>query len=624
LNNELQEILDICWKRIASGESIEKCLADYPRYRRDLEALLKTATAVNAIPRVSPTAEFRRISQNRLVDSLRREANLKTKQPVRKSGWQGLFNNPYFRPLVPAALVLILIFTVTLSYITRPGSKIEAAAVSISILSGQAEIQTDSASNWQPASDGLFLNAGSQVKTLADSYAVLTFVDGSTTKLEPETELAISTSQLENQITTSIELQQKVGKTWSYVQPANNDTKFSIQTPSSMIVAHGTAFITDVGSSGTTTVAAVEGTVNVSAQEEKVDLTQQQTEVQPNSAPQPPEPLIKAADRITVSIGVKAIGSITDPFGSSTGYLPSGISFNQITGSTNNLFSNGQQIEVFQPVGGIYSVVVHTLAQEIVPVEIQFKTSGQSPISYNSTLDPAIASIWSMRLDLSNGPPASQEIAMEPEDDQQIEHVIETALALARAKPFGQPVIAKPTTTSTTTATTVTLPPTSETVTGTLPPTSVTVATNTAPVSTKPDIPTVKIEAPESVVSGSDFTASINVSQLKLLDAGNYDIVFDPSVLKLVGVISGNIGGTEMPVVGMAEIKPGVFRILQNLTGLSGVSGAGTLAVLQFHVIGGETSKIEFAHGLLVDNQEIIIDVNWIGAIVEVKNEANK
>jgi hypothetical protein len=623
LNNELQKILDICLKRIASGESLEQCLADYSQYRHDLEPLLKTAVAVTSIPKVSPTAEFRRISQNRLVESLRREANLKARQPVRKSGWQAIFNNPYLKQLVPAALVLILVFTVTLSYMTSHGSKIAAAAVSLSILSGQAEIQTDPSSTWQPASDGLFLNAGSQVKTLADSYALLTFVDGSTTKLEPETELAISASQLENQVATLIELHQKVGKTWSYVQPASNATEFSIRTPSSTIVAHGTAFITEVGSSGVTTVAAVEGTVNVSAQEEKVDLTQQQTQVNPDSAPQPPEPLISVGDRLTVSIGVKAIGSITDPFGSSTGYLPSGISFNQITGSINDLFSSGQQIEVIQLVGGIYTVIIHTLGQEIVPINIQLKTAGQAPFSYNGTLDPAIALIWSMRLDLSNGPPVSQQIAAEPEDDPQIEHVIETALALARAKPFVQPSFSTPAATNTTAAASVTVPSPSPTATGTLPLTSVASSTTVLPTSINPNLPTLNINAPENVVMNSDFTASINASQLNLLDAGNYDIVFDPAVLKLVGVISGNIGGTEIPVVGMAEIKPGVFRVLQNLPGLEGVSGSGTLAVLQFHVIGGQTSTIGFSHGILVDNQEIIISVNWVGDSVSVINKAN-
>ena len=431
------KIVDICLARMAAGDPVEKCLADYPQYRNELEPLLKTAAIITSVPKVSPPADFRRLSQARLVNLLRQETNAREKTQTGSRNWWSLFDNQLLRPLMPVMLVLVVVLAVALSYFGGRGTSGEAAEVTLSVLSGRTEIQIHGSPDWQVGSDGLILAAGSQVKTAADAYAMLTFVDGSTIKLEPGTEIGVSTSELKNRVSTKIVLRQTVGKTWSYVQPAgSNSADFSIETPSSIISAHGTSFTTEVDPVGLTRVAAVEGTVAVLAQEKEVSLVRQQTQIEPGAVPQPPEPLATVENTLVVSTGLSAVSTVCDPSGSSTGYLPNGLAINQITGSKNTLFAGGQEINLAQPAPGEYAIIVRSVNQQAVQVNIQLKGPEQGLFVYNEMLNGSADSVWLIRLDISQGSSAPKVVAVEPLGDNKIEHVVETKLALERAVPF--------------------------------------------------------------------------------------------------------------------------------------------------------------------------------------------
>ena len=58
---------------------------------------------------------------------------------------------------------------------------------------------------------------------------------------------------------------------------------------------------------------------------------------------------------------------------------------------------------------------------------------------------------------------------------------------------------------------------------------------------------TVTVDAPDTVIPGSDFTARVNITQVENFDACDYEIHFDSTVITLTGVTDGNIGGTTIP-----------------------------------------------------------------------------
>jgi hypothetical protein len=140
------------------------------------------------------------------------------------------------------------------------------------------------------------------------------------------------------------------------------------------------------------------------------------------------------------------------------------------------------------------------------------------------------------------------------------------------------------------------------------------------PVTVKLAGVTVSIDAPDEAAPDSDFTANVNISEVVDFDACNYDVSFDASVLRLDNVTSGLIGPTTIPVDIYSEISSGIYRVIQNVPGLAGVSGSGYLAVLHFHVIGsqGDSSPISLASGMLSNNLAEEIAATWSGDSVDV------
>ena len=131
---------------------------------------------------------------------------------------------------------------------------------------------------------------------------------------------------------------------------------------------------------------------------------------------------------------------------------------------------------------------------------------------------------------------------------------------------------------------------------------------------------TVRIDAPAKVVAASDFTVKVKVTELIDFDAANYDVSFDSSVLRLDDVTSGYIDGTTVPVDVWNKLTSGRYRIVQNIPGVAGVSGSGSLAVLHFHVIGsaGDSSDIDLQNGVLNDNEGVEIPTIWRGDSITV------
>jgi antitoxin (DNA-binding transcriptional repressor) of toxin-antitoxin stability system len=130
----------------------------------------------------------------------------------------------------------------------------------------------------------------------------------------------------------------------------------------------------------------------------------------------------------------------------------------------------------------------------------------------------------------------------------------------------------------------------------------------------------VSVDAPEQVSPDSDFTVNINISEVTDFDACNYDFTFDTSVLRLDNVTAGLVGSTAIPVDIYNEISSGTYRVIQNVPGLSGVTGSGYLTVLHFHVLGteGDSSAISLSNGMIASNLAQEITATWAGGLVEV------
>lgn len=121
--------------------------------------------------------------------------------------------------------------------------------------------------------------------------------------------------------------------------------------------------------------------------------------------------------------------------------------------------------------------------------------------------------------------------------------------------------------------------------------------------------PTVSIVAPEWV-EGTTAYAVVEITNVSNLDAGQFDLSFNSSVLKVVNVEAGDIQGTVIPVQ-WNPIGTDTIRVIFNLEGVTGISGSGQLAKIGFEVIGPGDSTLDISKQMLGDTQANEISADW-------------
>jgi len=323
----IEKILDDCLDRIRSGESIDSCLAEYADLREQLEPLLNTALKIIPDMGIAPSDEFIRVLENRLLVR-RNEQNV---SPIevptgRLSGlvtavslyWNKtitLFGKKsiVFRTALTVLLVGAMCFVVSDFLFQAPTS---AFACTLNILSGSTDIKRIDSDDWESGTDGMDLAVGTSIMTTSGSYSLLTFSNGCTVKLQPETDIQIKQLELPGEITNIIVLKQSSGITWSHiVSSSDSSVYYEIETPSVIAVASGTSFTTEVKDTGLTRVVTAEGTVRVNVNGEEVDLPAGvQVEVEARGNP-PQVSSVPAPDSfISVTVDEPAVVSVIDSY----------------------------------------------------------------------------------------------------------------------------------------------------------------------------------------------------------------------------------------------------------------------------------------------------------------------
>ncbi|MEA1905763.1 MAG: cohesin domain-containing protein [Euryarchaeota archaeon] len=146
------------------------------------------------------------------------------------------------------------------------------------------------------------------------------------------------------------------------------------------------------------------------------------------------------------------------------------------------------------------------------------------------------------------------------------------------------------------------------------------------------DAVNVTVNAPE-YVSEDTFEVTMNVTDIVDLNGGQFDLKYDPDVLKVLKVVDGDIDDTEIPIAGKRDFTDDDYnrlRILFKLDGADCVSGSGYLAKITFEVVGGigDTTVIDIADDPDEDGEKLgtlsegtgaeNIPANWIGTTVTI------
>jgi Cohesin domain/PEP-CTERM motif len=141
-------------------------------------------------------------------------------------------------------------------------------------------------------------------------------------------------------------------------------------------------------------------------------------------------------------------------------------------------------------------------------------------------------------------------------------------------------------------------------------------------------IPTVGIQPANSTVGvGSFFDVFVDVSSVTDLYAFQFDIGFDPAILSAIGATEGPFlpsGGTTFFIPGFIDNTAGTisFNADSLTSAISGVSGSGSIADIQFQALALGTSQIDLSNVLLLDSSLSDIAFNTANASVDVISTA--
>ena len=148
---------------------------------------------------------------------------------------------------------------------------------------------------------------------------------------------------------------------------------------------------------------------------------------------------------------------------------------------------------------------------------------------------------------------------------------------------------------------------------------------------------TVSIDAPATVKksSGRYFHAHVAVTPVNGFFMAQYDISYDPAVIRVQDVRVGDISGTDVSIEEWEYIPAntqGTVRIVNNLPASAdagGINGEGYLADIYFKIMGdpGESSTISFVEGLgdpaghmtIIDTKFFELNTTWINASVTIE-----
>jgi hypothetical protein len=125
----------------------------------------------------------------------------------------------------------------------------------------------------------------------------------------------------------------------------------------------------------------------------------------------------------------------------------------------------------------------------------------------------------------------------------------------------------------------------------------------------------VEINSPEEVYEDSYFIVTVEISEVSKMNAFQFDVIYDSSILSLNSVNNGRINDIGLQVLSNQK-SPGQLRVIFYKSSGS-VSGSGYLAALNFSTLKSGTSKINLVNGI-ISGVSTEIPATWTGFSVNV------
>ena len=171
------------------------------------------------------------------------------------------------KKLIPAFAITIVIASIIVGCGEGEGSPC-STLTTLSATEGEVFVMMAGTDTWVEGEVGTELEEGDAIKTSEDSSAGITFFDGSTVELQPDTEVEIASLDLSCDTgVKTITLEQIIGATISrvinIVDPASS---YEVETSSGTAAVRGSILVLVVTGNGTAWIANQEGNIWTRAQ----------------------------------------------------------------------------------------------------------------------------------------------------------------------------------------------------------------------------------------------------------------------------------------------------------------------------------------------------------------------
>lgn len=221
------------------------------------------------------------------------------------------------------AMTFVIAIAFGASGILVPNGQRTAAGASttITIISGGVSVRHGTGGSFATLEDGAVLGPGDTIKTASDARAVLTFFEGSTVEVEPDSELIIDEAAASPDGSTQLSMTQVLGQTWHVVTHlVTSGSKYEVKTTTSTASVRGTQFGVQVAPDQTTTVATSEGLVVTTGSGTTVEVAPgTQTTTRVGEAPAAPAPQPQPSRKVTVTV-TEQNSLVVDSLGRANGF----------------------------------------------------------------------------------------------------------------------------------------------------------------------------------------------------------------------------------------------------------------------------------------------------------------
>ena len=311
-----------------------------------------------------------------------------------------------------AAVTLAIVVIATAGFFfLRQGPANFASGTTLSIISGEVQVQQTGQLQYTVARDGQTLQAGDRIRTSGTGFGMVTFFDGSTTTLAPATEMSVSSMVYPRTGiggASAIALQLLTGVAWTRVAPLPAaSSRFQIDTPAAVILVRGTLLLTEVDDTGITTVRCFEGLSTVRALNQEVELTANtRLTVELGQPPKPATLQPPPNQRIVVHSSPQVWARLVEPGGRTAGFAAPGIQVNQLPESVVGITAGPERrFDVPITTSGEWDVIVEGGAEGEYQVVVQGLSEGNAVFTkaYRGTIRPGQRFSTKMNVTVQNG-----------------------------------------------------------------------------------------------------------------------------------------------------------------------------------------------------------------------------